>query len=155
MKTIKGPIYKAADGSEHETAEAAEKHDALCGAIESFKIAARAVMTAIGAGGLTADGQPFDMEKSRTYYTVIRRYGSPPHLHEVHIWPYYADVELDHGDGPTIVLREGVLSRDKPQMFAINKLYLGRAAAQAAHIEACKVWLAEMQTEIAGIVKAH
>ena len=150
------PTYKANDGSEHDTAKAAAAHNKLLDAQRAFSESAREVARCLGAAALTADGRPFNTERSRDYWHVARRWdGGLPRLVRVNIWPHNATFDNDR-EGPLLVRwYEERNGRGDYTSLPICELYSDEAKATAAWLDACRQTVAEMTAELADLEVKH
>lgn len=140
------PVFKARDDSEHTSAEAAERHNKLLDATETFRRAADMVCKYLGETAVTADGHPFDMSRSGFYWLVRKSLMGLPALGQVWIWPHNCYIETDDG---RLVYRS--YEHGGYVTYRISDLYVSERAARRAHIEACEQRIVEFQEEVAGL----
>lgn len=143
------PIYKSKDGTEHETADAAARHNKLLVATQELREAADRVRKCLGATALTADGEPFDMSHSRDYWCLHQAWPGMPRLEKVWFWPHNClDVETDRENGG-IMLRDSRSDERRQRVYRVSELYADERNARAALLAACKERLAELTDEVA------
>lgn len=145
-------VYKASDGSEHATEDAADRRSVLVEAQRQFESAAKAVSRSLGATAMTADGEPFEMGGWASYWYVSPGWGGMPQLLQKRCYSFDAEVRLDHRE-ECLILRclEGEGSRREYRDYEINTLYKSEQKAREALVKACDEWLAEQTAQIAEI----
>lgn len=147
MATVEA-VFKARDGSEHKSEAAAKRHNKLLDAKDAFREAAEVVKKCLGGTAVTADGHPFDMQRSGFYWLVRKSWVGLPALSQVWIWPHNCDIDEENGH---LIYRSYESERREYVTYRISDLYVSEKAAREALITACEKRIAEFQEEVAAI----
>lgn len=142
------PVFKANDGSEHETEAAALLRNELVAACSEFQSAGDNVRRLLGASALTADGQPFDCRKLNRFYW-IGFWDGWPEMRDIDVYWYQAHVDHQQYSGEshlTLTIERG--QREGRMSFRINELYASKKAAEQALVKVCEEKLAEYAAQL-------
>lgn len=127
------PVFQSADNKTHETAEAAEKWNAILAACQQLHDAGRVATRLLAESARTADGEPFDFSHSRTYYRIAQYSEGLPRMVEVWVWPHHVEIDVDR-DTARLVIREWDPSRQCKFELVISELYAHKKNAINASI---------------------
>ena len=156
--TINKPksVFKASDGSEHKTEEAATRHNAFLGAAEVFNSAARTLQRQLAENAKTADDEWFEFGY-RDYWYVTETYGVFPRLVRVTVYQHSAMIDFDrYDDTPKLVVRFQEEGRDRPAYtIPVHRLYAKKGNALIAHIAACEKYLEETRLDVERVKKGE
>lgn len=142
-------VYKATDGSEHDTAEKAAQRNKYIEAVREFKIVAAKIQKLKREAITTADGRLLDSSTWHLWY-ISRGIGSLPRLREVALYSFM----LEEDGGDIYVMERKFDSHDSGiTQYRIRDLYADKKKAMTAHATLCQEWLAETAKEVAEIVK--
>lgn len=135
--TIK-KCFKARDGEEFETERAAKAHNDLLDAKADFERAGRTVVRMLAGNAVTADGEPFDLSNSRSYWMVVGGIWNRPQIHEVYLYPYHLTVETDRTNGALVVLDYVDLGQKQQiNRYRVSDLYRSK---EKAHERIKELW---------------
>lgn len=145
-------------GLDFDTAEEAERHEAVSAAWEEFRRAESAVLGALARTQRTADGEPFGGFRSmfNPYYSIRWVMGGKPHLVEWSSIGWQLEFDRRTPEGEIHVrLREtnGNANRlgcghHEQRTVEISDLYASKAAAERALLVKMEEWLAEKFAEL-------
>lgn len=149
-------IYKANDGSEHPTKEAAQRREALRKAANKLEEAVREVVTCLAASAMTADGHYFNTQQSENYYRIRESFTGMPRLERIDLWPHNLSVDFDRADNGLIVREYRYDDKRGGQYvdYKVCELYVDAKKAKAALVKACHERLAEFQKELSEAEKS-
>lgn len=140
-------VFKAEDGSEHNSAEDAERRNALLLASAELQAAIDKVRRALGETAKTADGHYLDMTKSCYVYRVTSPNAyHPPRIQRFFFFPYTAAVMYSDHDPPklTITISEG---QEAGLTLNVENLYLSEKEARKALVVAAEKWFEMVKEE--------
>lgn len=142
-------VFKAKDGSDHLTKQEAQKRNDLLVAEYELRQQVERVAKLIGDAALTADGEPFETHRWRSYWFIANSYVGIPTLRDIPLYGY--DVAVDNcrtDQALRVMVYERHGDEKKMQRFYVHDLYSNKAKAQEAHLKACKERLAQLTRQV-------
>lgn len=127
MKTLP-QMYEATDGRQFDDEQEAARHQIMIDARSAYERARLDYAKALAETCRTADGHPFELNSSRSYYHVRRGPGGIPETAAVSFW--YWDIDLSEGGNMFITVDEG--SGRGRVTYNINSLFVSRDKAREA-----------------------
>ena len=139
MATKKPAVFETRDGAEFETEAEAERHEALCDAVDGLREAQAKLGKALSATMRTADGELFDPSNRHRYYYVNSYWRGEPRLEEIEFW-YDTRFTLDGPDNERIRIivpgtRWGSHGKEGEREFTVAELYYHKKNAHAAMVK--------------------
>lgn len=140
------PVYRASDGSDHPTVEAATRRNNLIEKIRTFEHAAHSLQRAVAENAKTADGEWFQFGYC-DYWYITDRYGQMPRCVKVNVYQWSAKIEMErHDENAMLVVR--FQDVDNSYTIPVSRLYAHELDAKLAHIAACEKYLKEVVEEV-------
>lgn len=143
-------IFKASDGSEHATKQAAQQRSEIVSAVRDFEAAGRKVVQLLGAAARTADGHEFVMGRLSDYWHVAWQHSGAPRLIRVSCWAHHCAVEFSNYQDPELSVRIFDDERRRDYVtYRVSELYWDEHAAREFHLKESLRYLDEVTAAIA------
>ena len=125
--------YRTSDGAEFDGKAEAVVHEELIECMEEYEAAKKRFARAVLKTQKTADGEPFDLTKTREYYRV-REWPYFPELERIIIYPH--SVVIDERDCGCVIDGKWEGSKWKTTEYRISSLYYSEENALKALLAA-------------------
>lgn len=136
--------FAAPDGVTFASKAEAESHEQLMDAEHAYRRARLVYCKALAERNQTADGHPFKLSISHTYFRVTERWDLLPGVERMSFWLHHCDLD----DDDNCVIRYKDSSTGKWDSYRIDRLYSRQDAADRACLEAQRERLAALAEDV-------